>query len=180
MSLYRNLARSLNNQLHQQAVRKNLVPWYQQKEQLTAVESWWKENGYPIWFKFVKGPYERFNYEREVSGLRGYGLMYDDTLMDKEPVIERALELLPPDLAIARYRRMMRAADLSLKKAHLPVEDQNYDPMIPYLAPFVEEAKFQMQEEQELLQYHPWDRRLYSGGLTGLGETTQFSTFSSW
>merc|ERR1712008_468036 len=52
---------------------------------------------------------------------------------------------------------------------HLPVEEQNYDPMIPYLAPFMEEAKFQMQEEQELLRFHPWDRRLYSGPTTGLG-----------
>ena len=28
-------------------------------------------------------------------------------------------------------------------------EEQNYDPMIPYLAPFIEEAKFQLQEEQD-------------------------------
>merc|ERR1712072_390847 len=97
-----------------------------------------------------------------------------------EPVVERALELLPQDLAIGRYRRCMRAGELNLKKCHLPVEEQNYDPMIPYLAPFIEEAKFQMQEEQELLQYHPWDRRLYSGGVTGMGETTISSTFSSW
>ena len=38
------------------------------------------------------------------------------------------------------------------KKVHLPLSEQNYDPMIPYMAPFIEEAKFQLQEEQELLQ----------------------------
>merc|ERR1719378_1405327 len=97
-----------------------------------------------------------------------------------DPVIERALELLPHDLSVGRYRRQMRAIEMNAKKTHLPVEEQNYDPMIPYLAPFIEEAKFQMQEEQELLGFHPWDRRLYTGGLTGFGETTQYSTFTAW
>merc|ERR1719420_1524667 len=106
--------------------------------------------------------------------------MFDDMHNYNDPVVERALELLPHDLQTGRYRRQMRAVELNLKKTHLPVEEQNYDPMIPYLAPFMEEAKFQMQEEQELLQYHPWDRRLYTAGLTGLGESSQFSTFSAW
>merc|ERR1719444_185434 len=97
-----------------------------------------------------------------------------------EPVIERALEILPQDLAVGRYRRQMRAIEMNVKKGHLPVEEQNYDPMIPYLAPFIEEAKFQMQEEQELLGFHPWDRRLYSGPTTGLGESTGYTTFSCW
>ena len=29
---------------------------------------------------------------------------------------------------------------------------------------YMEEAKFQLQEEQELLMYHPYDRRMYTGG----------------
>ncbi|SBS90087.1 ubiquinol-cytochrome c reductase complex subunit, putative, partial [Plasmodium ovale curtisi] len=33
-----------------------------------------------------------------------------------------------------------------------------------------QEAKFQLQEEEELLGYHPYDRRLYSGGTTGFGD----------
>merc|ERR1719488_30334 len=106
--------------------------------------------------------------------------MFDDQHQPNNTLIERTLELLPHDLAVGRYRRMMRAVEMNLKKSHLPVEEQNYDPMIPYLAPFIEEAKFQMQEEQELLQFTQWDRRLYSGNTTGLGETTQFSTFTSW
>merc|ERR1711862_522269 len=104
--------------------------------------------------------------EQTVFMLRGYGMMFDDRMHPQEPQVERALELLPPDLAAGRYRRLMRAAELNYRKGHLPVEEQNYDPMIPYLAPFMEEAKFQMQEEQEHLRYNPWDRRLYSGFTT--------------
>eukprot|EP00928_Gymnodinium_smaydae_P027353 TRINITY_DN2117_c0_g1_i6.p2 TRINITY_DN2117_c0_g1~~TRINITY_DN2117_c0_g1_i6.p2 ORF type:complete len:107 (-),score=21.90 TRINITY_DN2117_c0_g1_i6:68-388(-) len=106
--------------------------------------------------------------------------MLDDQYNMIEPVIERALEILPQDLAVSRYRRMMRAIEMNLKKTHLPVEEQNYDPMIPYMAPFIEEAKFQMQEEQELLGFHPWDRRLYSGPTTGFGENSPNTTFSCW
>ena len=29
----------------------------------------------------------------------------------------------------------MRAAEMNMKKTHLPIEEQNYDPMIPYMAP---------------------------------------------
>lgn len=41
--------------------------------------------------------------------------------------------------------------------------EQNYDPFIPYMAPYVEEAKFQLQEEEELLGYHMWEGIWYSG-----------------
>merc|ERR1719218_285383 len=149
---------------------RDVVPWYQKEQTLSKFETWWKEACYPICFC----------YEREVSDLRAYGLMYDDKLNMNDTLIERALEILPQDLAVGRYRRMMRAIEMNLKKSHLPVEEQNYDPMIPYLAPFIEEAKFQLQEEQELLNFHPWDRRLYSGGTTGFGETTPHSTFCGW
>ena len=47
-----------------------------------------------------------------ISELRGHGLMLDDQLNDKEPVIERALELLPQDLIMGRYRRIMRVSHL--------------------------------------------------------------------
>merc|ERR1712098_888676 len=110
--------------------------------------------------------------------MRAYGMMFDDRLNDKDPVVERAIELMPNDILAGRYRRTMRATEMSMKKTHLPVEEQNYDPMVPYMAPFIEEAKFQMQEEQELLNFHPWDRRLYSGPTTGFGETTPNSTFT--
>merc|ERR1712126_189973 len=160
--------------------QRALVPWYQKEQTLTPFEHWYRENVYPIWFKYVKGPYDRYFYEHAVAELRGYGLMFDDQHNVNEPVVERAVELLPHDLAVSRYRRMMRAFEMNTKKTHLPVEEQNYDPMIPYMAPFIEEAKFQMQEEQELPNYHPWDRRLYSGPTTGFGETSPNSVFTCW
>mmetsp|Transcript_28576 Transcript_28576/g.51943 ORF Transcript_28576/g.51943 Transcript_28576/m.51943 type:complete len:178 (+) Transcript_28576:71-604(+) len=177
MSFYRALTKHfVQNFAHQ----KPMVPWYHQEQTISALEMWWKENGYPLWFRYVKGPYERYNYEREVAHLRGYGLMYDDCLSNHDPTIERALEILPQDLMIGRYRRQMRAVELSCRKQHLPVEEQNYDPYIPYMAPFIEEAKFMLQEEQELIRYHPWDRRLYSAGVTGFGESTPHSAFTAW
>ena len=30
------------------------------------------------------------------------------------------------------------------------------------------------------LRFHPWDRRLFSGHTTGLGESTPYSTFMTW
>mmetsp|Transcript_75531 Transcript_75531/g.198024 ORF Transcript_75531/g.198024 Transcript_75531/m.198024 type:complete len:180 (+) Transcript_75531:126-665(+) len=179
MSFYRALSKTLVKSM---AVgnRAAITPWYQQPQKLSGLETWYKDNVYPMWFKFVKGPYERYQYEVLVGHLRGYGLMFDDQYHTHEPVVERAVELLPHDLMVSRYRRMMRAVEMNTKKTHLPLEEQNYDPMIPYLAPFIEEAKFQMQEEQELLRFHPWDRRLYSGMTTGFGETTPHSGFSAW
>merc|ERR1712093_397342 len=106
--------------------------------------------------------------------------MGDDRLCDKDPVVERALELIPKELEAARYRRTMRAVEMNMKKTHLPIELQNYDPMIPYMAPYMEEAKHQIQEEQELLLFHPWDRRLYSAGVSGFGETQPYSGVSVW
>lgn len=177
MSFYRSLTKAL---ITNPAMKRSVIPWYQQEQKLSPIETWVKEHFYPQWFKWVKGPYERYHYEMTVADLRGYGLMFDDMHQYNEPVVERALELLPHDLMVGRYRRMMRAVEMNLKKTHLPLEEQNYDPMIPYLAPFMEEAKFQFQEEQELLGYHPWDRRLYSGPTTGFGEDTPHSCFSAW
>lgn len=124
----------------------------------------------PVWYRFFRAPLDRWNQAAMGKYLREQGLMYDDLYSDKEPVIERALELLPDDLSTARYRRIMRATHLNHIRLYLPADEQNYDPFIPYLAPYVEEAKFQLQEEEELLGYHMWDRRLYSGGCTGLGD----------
>lgn len=97
--------------------------------------------------------------------------MHDDKLDLRSHVLERAVELLPYELAVGRHRRHTRQFDLVQKKLHLPVQYQNYDPMVPYLAPYIEEAKFQIQEEQELLDYHQWDRRMYVGATTGFGDT---------
>jgi len=180
MTFYRALTKQLVTTQAQSRIAA--VPWYQQdqKAQLSLFEKWVEDKVYPHYFRWVKGPYERYHYNRTVADLRAYGLMFDDKYHTHHPLIERVIEILPQDLAVGRYRRLMRASEMSLKKTHLPLSEQNYDPMVPYMAPFIEEAKFQMQEEQELLRYHPWDRRLYSAGLTGFGETSQASAFSTW
>ncbi len=120
------------------------------------------------------------NYDLQVSKLRAMGLMFDDCLHGAHPVVRRALELLPYDLRVHRARRVGRASMVLLHHTHLPLSDQNYDPMIPYMAPYIEEAKHQIQEEIELLQFHPWERRVYSGDVSGWGETDKNSTFLSW
>lgn len=70
---------------------------------------------------------------------------------------------------MGRLRRHMRAAHMNMLKSHLPLSEQNYDPYVPYLAPYVEEAKFQMQEEDQLMAYHSWDRPLFNGSMGGMG-----------
>ena len=144
------------------------------------LSDFWNKEVYPLWFTYIQGPWQRWEYERCVSYMRSYGMMFDDRLCDKDPLVERALELIPRDLEAARYRRTMRAVEMNMKKTHLPIELQNYDPMIPYMAPYMEEAKHQMQEEQELLLFHPWDRRLYSGLRSGFGETQAYSGMTAW
>jgi ubiquinol-cytochrome c reductase subunit 7 len=120
------------------------------------------------------------NYDLQVSKLRAMGLLFDDCLQGSHPVVKRALELLPYDLRVHRARRIGRASMVLLHHTHLPHAEQNYDPMIPYMAPYLEEAKHQIQEEIELLQFHPWERRLYSGEVSGFGETDKNSTFLAW
>ncbi|KYN99498.1 putative ubiquinol-cytochrome c reductase complex subunit [Plasmodium gaboni] len=125
---------------------------------------------FPYYFKFIRAPYERWQFCATTKFLREHGLMYDDMYSDKDPVIERAISLLPKDIQTRRYRRMLRGTHINYLRLFLHPSEQNYDPYIPYLAPYIEEAKFQLQEEEELLGYHPYDRRLYSGGTTGFGD----------
>lgn len=168
MSVRREISKAIVKSLSKITPTKNTgVVKYGEKK---GIERLWDKYVFPFWFRFVRGPYERWQMAAMVKYLRDHGLMYDDMYSDKEPVIERAIELLPDDIATARYRRMMRGTHLNYLRFYLPPEEQNYDPLIPYLAPYIEEAKFQIQEEEELLGYHPYDRRLYTGGVTGFGD----------
>ncbi|EKX73985.1 ubiquinol-cytochrome C reductase complex 14kD subunit, putative [Theileria equi strain WA] len=124
----------------------------------------------PWYFKIFSGPFERWQHACLTRYLREHGLMYDDLMSEREPIVERALTLLTPDLATDRFRRIARGMHISTLRMYPPLEEQNYDPFVPYLAPFIEEAKFQIQEEEELLGYHPVDRRVFCGGTTGFGD----------
>lgn len=177
MSFHREFSKILSKKSTELAVKQ---PWYRQAKPKSPLQQVWEDKVLPLYWQYWKVPHEKFAHRMMVSHLRGYGMMYDDTLNEKEPLMERAMEMLPYDIRVQRYRRLIRANDLSMKKYHLPVAEQNYDPMIPYLAPYIEEAKFMMQEEQELFQYHPWDRRVFVDGTSGFGETTKESTFFAW
>ncbi|GFE54093.1 ubiquinol-cytochrome c reductase complex [Babesia ovis] len=124
----------------------------------------------PWFFRMFSGPLERWQHACLTRYLREHGLLYDDLMSEREPIVERALEMLPEDLKTARFRRITRGMHISTLRMYPPLEEQNYDPFVPYLAPYIEEAKFQLQEEEELLGYHPQDRRIFCGGTTGFGD----------
>ncbi|UKJ88241.2 ubiquinol-cytochrome C reductase complex subunit-like protein [Theileria orientalis] len=134
------------------------------------LQSVYKKFVAPWYFRAISGPYERWQQACLTRYLREHGLLYDDLMSEREPIVERALSLLTPDLATDRYRRIAKGMQISMLRMYPPLEEQNYDPFVPYLAPFIEEAKFQLQEEEELLGYHPTDRRLFCGGTTGFGD----------
>eukprot|EP00386_Alphamonas_edax_P009480 GDKI01031166.1.p2 GENE.GDKI01031166.1~~GDKI01031166.1.p2 ORF type:complete len:184 (-),score=40.40 GDKI01031166.1:140-691(-) len=178
MSLHREVAKFIHKASASKAV--SAVPQY--RPQLVPIkpnfiQKLYFDNIKPLIFTYIKAPFDRWNYAEFVREARKYGCMYDDLLNDRDPLIERAIALMPPDLLVGRYRRLMRAANLNYLKLHVPLSEQNYDPMLPYLAPYIEEAKFQMQEEEELLGFHPYDRRLYRGGTTGWGDVTPFGPY---
>jgi len=92
-----------------------------------------------LWNKFFLAPAAKVWQKSQAKYLRKYGLKFDDTLDEAtEPNVKRAVELLSPELRLARQRRILRAVDLSLKKEHLPKElQENYDPFDHYLWPIV-------------------------------------------
>jgi len=169
MSLQKEMAKCL---VARESV-KHLQPyWYERPggKELTGLRKIVSDNIRPMWFRWVKGPYERWEYNNLIRRLRDEGVAMDDCWNDKDILVERAVDLLPRDLVIGRYRRQMRGATLYNKRKNMPENMLNYDPMIPYLAPYLEEAKFMIQEEMELVGYHNWDRSLFKGGVSGFGE----------
>lgn len=54
------------------------------------------------------------------------GLLQED-ILQLTPAISKAIDRLPADVALARERRLYRAADLNMKKKSIQ-EDQQIDP----------------------------------------------------
>eukprot|EP00916_Digyalum_oweni_P008803 GHVL01014692.1.p1 GENE.GHVL01014692.1~~GHVL01014692.1.p1 ORF type:complete len:181 (+),score=30.62 GHVL01014692.1:32-574(+) len=178
MSLFRQLNKQISV-LTKNKKGKELETWKPQNSNTWLRRNLEKYLCGPL-FTYLKAPVDRVCYAEAVKAYRTAGLMCDDTQWEHDPVVQRALLMLPYDMACARYRRIARCAQLDQRLVFLPMEEQNYDPMVPYLAPYIEEAKFQMQEEEELLGFYPMDRRLYQGDTTGFGDKDGGHHLTTW
>jgi len=101
------------------------------------------------------GPIAQVWKKNQAKHLRKYGLKFDDTLDEAtEPNVKRAVELLSPELRLARQRRILRAVDLSLKKEHLPKELQDkYDPFDHYLWPIVDQLNARDYDRKRVMRF---------------------------
>ncbi len=80
------------------------------------------------------------------SNPRQKGLKYDDILMES-PEVKNALERCSPAVVQSRYRRIIRAHDISCKQSFLPPADQaTFNPFESYLAKPLAQAKQDMNE----------------------------------
>lgn len=102
MALNREIARSIKSY---RGTAAHQVPWYQQPlhHKRTGLQNWYFENIYPTWFRYWKGPFQKFYYDRCISQMRYYGDVLDDHYFHRSHMIERAHELLPYDLQVFFY-----------------------------------------------------------------------------
>ena len=68
MALHRELAKTIKREM----VTAGTVPWYQKPTTRTPMQQWYHREVLPIWFKWAKGPWERWCYEKRVTICRGY------------------------------------------------------------------------------------------------------------
>lgn len=125
---------------------------------------------YPYYFTYYRVPTERSSHAHQIQYCRHKGLLMDDNRLSTNALTALAYELTPLHLKQEREKRLTVSNWLLQTRCEWDPAQQNYDPSIPYLAPYIEEARFLLQEEEELLQYHPWHRKLMRSGCTGFGE----------
>lgn len=176
MSFYREFSKAITTSA---AKKASQVPWYLKESEAGYIGRLYCNVLYPLYHKYIRVPKERWFYNACMNELRDAGLMFDDKLNPHDPIIGRALEIMPHEFHVHRMRRLLRASDLVTKKQYLPMSERNYDPFLPYMAPYIEEAKYIIQEEQELLNFQPQDRKVYTAGVSGFGESTPGSTLLS-
>jgi hypothetical protein len=104
MSFHREFSKILTKKSSELATKQ---PWYKQVKPRSPLQEIWDETVVPLYWKYWKVPHEKFAHRMTVNHLRGYGLMFDDTLNEKEPLMERAMEILPYDIRVQRYRRLV-------------------------------------------------------------------------
>ena len=100
MSLQKEMAKAFSSR----AAARHMAPyWYEKPGARTPVglRKIVQDNVRPIWFRYFKGPFERWEYNNLVRKLRDNGLMMDDVNDDRDVLMERAIDLLPHDLAVA-------------------------------------------------------------------------------
>lgn len=69
-------------------------------------------------------------------------MRYDDLLNKHDPDVKAALDMLAPEEALLRKKRLHRAIDLQMKHEELPKELQAVqDPWNHYLRPLVDQAR---------------------------------------
>ncbi len=76
------------------------------------------------------------------------GLKYDDIIIET-PEVKKALERCSPAVVQSRYRRIIRAHDISCKQSFLPPADQaTFNPFESYLTKPLAQAKKEINERQ--------------------------------
>ena len=81
------------------------------------------------------------------------GLRKDDIIIDDDPVVQEALTRLPKDEYRNRIKRIIRAHEANGKKAAVPEEFRDPDPMKPYLRNIVEEVRQEKMEFDAINNY---------------------------
>mmetsp|Transcript_18349 Transcript_18349/g.19115 ORF Transcript_18349/g.19115 Transcript_18349/m.19115 type:complete len:108 (+) Transcript_18349:43-366(+) len=101
--------------------------------------------------RLVSSPLGKVSHSVDLNKLKKFGLLEQDILF-LTPAIQKAIDRLPAEYAIARERRLYRAADLSLKKKELPAELQ-IDPKENYFGDLIDLAQQEIDERNELNHY---------------------------
>ncbi|KAK7208571.1 ubiquinol-cytochrome c reductase complex 14 kDa protein [Myxozyma melibiosi] len=85
----------------------------------------------------------------EINGYRKLGLRYDDLIAEESPVVQKAINRLPPKEYYDRVFRIRRAHQLSLMHQLLPKEEYlKPEDDIRYLTPYILEAEAEAKERE--------------------------------
>ncbi|XP_063979116.1 cytochrome b-c1 complex subunit 7-like [Diachasmimorpha longicaudata] len=99
----------------------------------------------------VKTGWKKWAYN--LSRFNQYGLRHEDCIWES-PEVKEALRRLPADILDERNFRIVRAMQLCCNKVVLPQEQwTKFEEDIPYLRPYLEEVKREIQEKKD------WDKQ---------------------
>ncbi|KAK9376912.1 cytochrome b-c1 complex subunit 7 [Lipomyces chichibuensis] len=85
----------------------------------------------------------------ETNGYRKMGLRYDDLISEENPIVQKAINRLPPKEYCDRVFRIRRAHQLSIMQQLLPKEEYlKPDEDVRYLTPYILEVEAEMKERE--------------------------------